>query len=810
MGAAVRLVIATVLASVVLVAVPGRPLSAAASGTNVLLGRPVVACPQGAYGGTTCEAVNDGNDATRYIASVDGDWWIVIDAGALVTVKDYRVVGPTHEGGGLCNEGGAKTIAGYTANPTILNADPSMVFYVHTTSVPCWDGVSVGTIVDGTLPRPFTARYFLISGHSFFYGGWNEFSLFESAPLVPPTSDNVLLDRPVVSCPAGNYATDFGSGNCGDVNDGDDATRYTAAADGLWSVVIDAGSDVPVKNFHVAGPTPIPGGCSQGNAKISGFSSPPFTVGSATMVFQHDLANQCWVGVTLDGTLPQTYTARFFMISGVSFYYGGWNELALYRAVVANPNPVVDLTCPASPVFVHDGAVIRGRFSAPDGTAVWRATYDGFNQAGPAPLALAADHTFSLSVGAPLLSAGTFHVVVRVTDGATASGQAACTLTAVPKRAMLYVHGTTGSAAQDPIVGPSDFPSLFGRLARRYPFFLFTYYEDAANRAFPSFACEATGQRQLPSIDPQAGMPLDFGTAPDPAPGTCDSNDDVELNAVLLDQDVAALADDFDDVTLISNSGGGRIVRTYLAYAAASHSASLGVVDLVMSLEGVQQGTYLAAVFYQLDASVDSDPDKAAVRDQILDAVKPVVKHDPRRPLFEDVTPGSPNIRYTNEAVAVPNEPNYVNVDGDVVLNVIDSFFFVQLSAGTYAVGDYVMLPGSDDPRDVPELGGARFLPSAAGRGASSTEWELRRTMDLHIDPSVPGTVVTSFEIQNILDAPEAHTNLGKKLDQICVQYHGVEHLDAVLFEQIAALDSGLAPAPGTLGLQVRREVSCP
>ena len=280
-----------------------------AAGANVLLNKPVVACPAGEYGGTTCSAVNDGNDGTRYIAAADGDWWILIDAGALVTVQDYRVVGPTHVSGDLCNEGGAKTIAGYTANPTSLNADPSMVFHVSTVSLPCWDGPSTGVVVTGALPRPFTARYFLILGHSGFYGGWNEFALYESAPLVPPTSNNALLDRPVVSCPAGNYATDFGSGNCGDINDGNDATRYTAAFDGPWSVVIDAGADVSVKDFHVAGPTPIPGGCSGGTAKISGFSGPPFAINSATMAFQYDLPPQCWSGATLDGTLPHAFTA---------------------------------------------------------------------------------------------------------------------------------------------------------------------------------------------------------------------------------------------------------------------------------------------------------------------------------------------------------------------------------------------------------------------------------------------------------------------------------------------------------------------
>lgn len=483
-----------------------------------------------------------------------------------------------------------------------------------------------------------------------------------------------------------------------------------------------------------------------------------------------------------------------------------WTQAARF-----NSAPTVSLTCP-SRVYVHDGATISGRFTDPDPGETWTATYDGFNQAGPAPLLLNSDQTFELGVEKPILGAGTFNVVIAVTDNAGAAGEARCTIVAVPKRVMLYVHGTTGSFRQD-ASDPrgNDFPSLFGRLVAGYPVRFYRYYEDAGDRDpnDATFACLPGTRRAIPAIDPSAEMPVDL-TGDDPYPGTCDSNDDVELNAVRLDADLQDLANDFDNVTLLSNSGGARIVRTYLAYAKASNSPSLDLVDLVVSLEGVQQGTYLAAVVEGLDQAVDGDPERAQVRDTLLDRVKPLIRHDPRRPLFQDVIPASQDIQYTNTGVTLPDGVHYVNVDGDIRIHIIESFFLIPVEEPqVYSVGDVVILPGSDDPRDLPDRGGARFLPSSAAMGASSDEWELTRDYDLHYDPTAPGLLVGGWELSDLLGAPEAHVNLGSMLDRMCVQGQGRRHLDEVLFRQIASLDSG-APEPGILGLGRGSEVSCP
>ena len=477
----------------------------------------------------------------------------------------------------------------------------------------------------------------------------------------------------------------------------------------------------------------------------------------------------------------------------------------------ANTAPVV--TVPANTqIFMHDGLNVAGSFADPDPGQSWTGSVDFGDGTGPMALALNPDHTFALVHA--YRGVGTYTVTVAITDSAGAVGSASFHVKVVPKRVMVYVHGTTGSFRQDASdPARNDMPSLFGQLFARYgPVQFFRFYEDRGNQdPAASPRCLATGRRAYPIIDPSAGMPLDSAGA-DPAPGICDSNDDIELNGVLLDDDVRALAARFDKVTLLSNSGGTRIVRSFLAYAAARAAAnptqfsSLALVDQVVTLEGVQQGTYIAAAYNGLDTAARLDPRAAFARAVVGAIVTAWVGHDPNRPTFEDVTPGSKNIVYSNKSVPIPNGIHYVNVYGNIRVKVLQSFGFFRLPTDTVEIGDVVMLPGDDDPTAVPDTGGARFLPAAAGRGQSSTEWDLVHDFDLDFDPSADRNTFGS-----VLAAPELHTNFGKKMHDICVRGGDatIQHLDDALFRAIIALDDGTAPDPTKLGFGIAPRVAC-
>lgn len=475
----------------------------------------------------------------------------------------------------------------------------------------------------------------------------------------------------------------------------------------------------------------------------------------------------------------------------------------------SNTRPTLSLPSDLD-IFLHDGLAVTASFTDPDADQTWTGTVDYPDNVGPIPLEFSADQTFALIH--LFKEPGTYDVRVVVTDSAGSSAAGGFTVTVIPKRVMLYVHGTTGNFRQDPQdPKANDMPSLFARLFDRYALRFYQYYEDRGlARSENDLACEAEGRRELPAIDLSSGLPLSPGY-PDPAdppPGICDSNDDVGLNAVLLDSDVLRLGKDFDRVTILSNSGGGRIVRTFLAYSAAAGTGAVDIVDQVIFLGAVHQGTYLTVVYDDIDHVVSQVPEAVIVRDHILDAVKTTVEHDPRRPLFDDVRPGSAIIRYTNVSVPVPNGPHYINVNGDMRVHIHQSVFLIPFETNVVEFGDFVTLPGEDDPRAMPERGGARFLPSRAGRGRSSTEWELTRDFNVNFDPTILNVVIIQ-QIADLVEAPEMHMNLGAQMDQICVRFGGVRRLDEVLFHQIEALDRGPHPEPGKLGFRAS-QVKCP
>lgn len=505
------------------------------------------------------------------------------------------------------------------------------------------------------------------------------------------------------------------------------------------------------------------------------------------------------------GAPPPPYELRLY-------YRDGLLRLGSTGSVgVATNNPPAVTALPDRTVFQKDGLTDTVTFADPDPNEAFTVALD---YGDGATEARALDQAHSFTIRHSYARVGIFTVSIRVTDRAGAVGSTSFHVKVTPKRVMVYVHGTTGSFAQDPgDPAKNDMPSLFGPLAARYGTVqFFRFYEDRGNQdpvARPR--CLPNGRRSYPTIDPSAGLPLDSAGA-DPAPGICDSNDDIELNGVLLDDDVRALASQFDKVTLLSNSGGTRIVRSFLAYAAARAAANptqfstLSVVDQVVTLEGVQQGTYIAAAYNGLDPAARLDPRIAFARAVVVAIVTATVGHDPNRPTFEDVTPMSQNIVHTNRTVPIPNGIHYVNVYGNIRVSVSQSFGFFTLRTDTVEIGDVVMLPGEDDPTAVPTLGGARFLPAAAGRGRSSTEWDLAHDFSLDFDPSADASTFGS-----ILAAPELHTNFGKQMHDICVRGGdgGSLHLDDALFRAISALDDGTAPDPTKLGFGIAPRVAC-
>jgi hypothetical protein len=380
-----------------------------------------------------------------------------------------------------------------------------------------------------------------------------------------------------------------------------------------------------------------------------------------------------------------------------------------------------------------------------------------------------------------------------------------------PARRIVYVHGTTGSFKGN------DFPVLLNPLRNRYPVSVYEYYEDKANATSATdFSCQPQTQRPIPAFSPAAfTFTVD---PPDPAPGVCDSNDDLELNAIVLESDLRALAAQSSHITIISNSGGSAIVRAYLAYAAATGSPSLDVVDSVVFLEGVQAGTTIAAR-YNGTGLPQKRGNKWNLTDQAFDLVKIGLVHDPRRPVFQDVLPRSDFQRYVGRDVPLPDKVHYINLSGDVVLHVYQLPvlpWMKPIDLGSEGFGDFVMLPGSDDPTRLPADGGSRLLPSVLGRGASSTQWILRKEYPVYIDGAVgnPGSTILAGLVTAFND-PASHLFFSR-MSEICVQVPGddpahpkVRRLPGPIIDAIAALDQ-TPPDPQKVGFGNMQRVECP
>src|SRR5205085_5685890 len=159
---------------------------------------------------------------------------------------------------------------------------------------------------------------------------------------------------------------------------------------------------------------------------------------------------------------------------------------------------------------------------------------------------------------------------------------------AAPMRGIIFVHGIHGDARLP------GFEAVLQPLAdpTRYVFESFEYWDDVANRS-SSGQCDA---RLIPAST-VGGFPVDVPASG--APAFCDSEDDVGLNAVLLDHEITTRTSPgpqgwpVDRITLVANSMGGAIVRAYLAYAVESGNPSLARVDSIVFLQGAQEGSWL-------------------------------------------------------------------------------------------------------------------------------------------------------------------------------------------------------------------------
>ncbi|HEV2250873.1 MAG TPA: PA14 domain-containing protein [Candidatus Limnocylindria bacterium] len=388
---------------------------------------------------------------------------------------------------------------------------------------------------------------------------------------------------------------------------------------------------------------------------------------------------------------------------------------------------------------------------------------------------------------------GSSSVEVVPTNALCTQSTASCS---APKRAFMFVHGINGDSANRSIfqllLKPLE--DRYGEVnVRRFP-----YFQD---RAFKTDSGCLGGRSALIPADAH-GLPIN--TSPSSlASDVCDSESNVGLDAILLDQDIQTLHRDTGaPVTLICNSMGCAIVRAYLAYSVAANPTAAPVVDNIFFLQGAQQGSWLDWGSTGLQGLSDSaNPLDRLTNTLVSENARRLVGFDPNRPAFEDLRPLSPTYRFVNPDVAhVPDAIGYFNVASDIRwkidMGILGTRFVRNPVESNGSFGDYVMLPGPEDPTRLDVLGGERFDASTIGRGRDNLEWTLRKDFVVKIEtyvvllpilaiPDQDWTYPTPPLVPDPFALAESHFQLGSKMHEITTQRDRRTGLTAPLDELI-------------------------
>lgn len=323
-----------------------------------------------------------------------------------------------------------------------------------------------------------------------------------------------------------------------------------------------------------------------------------------------------------------------------------------------------------------------------------------------------------------------------VTDVVTGNGSGA---------QVLILHGVTQSS-DVPI-----FSSLVDKVRAQVPdatVNYFSYYQDKSGQ-LPDGSCDANSDTQNPPAIPadDAGLPYDTSQND----GYCDSEGDIGQNAVRLDDTVKRLYEaSGQPVILVGYSMGGETIRSFLAYSTQRHDGVAdGMVDSVVTIHGVQQGSWLSLGSYALYGLPPWA--QGPVKDLVAKFAP-----DPDRPATREFNPIANYLHWVHaNSGQLPDIP-YYNTWGDEHLVQKHCLFLGHLCT-TYdpgSWGDIVLKPGTDGPTENTVTGGERFAP----HGYTGSSWQWRERFEVSVDPFSPFSQIDG--IMALLGAPQQHSNI--------------------------------------------------
>jgi pimeloyl-ACP methyl ester carboxylesterase len=309
---------------------------------------------------------------------------------------------------------------------------------------------------------------------------------------------------------------------------------------------------------------------------------------------------------------------------------------------------------------------------------------------------------------------------------------------------ILYVHGIAENSALN-----IDFKPLFDRLSAANPGMTisrFAYYQDISSCVGGT----------TPPVVPAANSSMPIDTASEG--GSCDSEPDLGLNTLKLEEKIRALYDQtHQTVILVGYSMGATTIRGMLAYSEETGDGVAAMVDSVAMLHGVQQGSYLVR-----DAETGSRLPLVGTGVNLLSEW--LAQVDLHRPAPQELQPRSAWFTYlANQAATLPRALPTVNTFGDEQIHSISCFLFWCQEHNVGNWGDAVLATGTDNPTQTPSDGGARFLPY----GQDAQHWQYDEVDVILWDPS-DDSAMLGAETQ-VAFAPEMHVNYLTQQDKITV-----------------------------------------
>jgi hypothetical protein len=325
-----------------------------------------------------------------------------------------------------------------------------------------------------------------------------------------------------------------------------------------------------------------------------------------------------------------------------------------------------------------------------------------------------------------------------------------------PQAQVLFLHGVDQSASDN------VFSSLFDKVAAAVPgvkIDRYDYFQDKVGST-PT-GCDPLANSQQPVTIPAqtAGLPYDLSQN---KPPRCDSEGDLGQNAIRLDQKIRQMYQSSGrKVILVGYSMGGETIRSFLAYSTSvGDGVASGMVDSVVTMHGVQQGSWFAL----------GAPTLAGLPEWLGTPVDNFIHQwapDPRRLATQQFNPRGNYLHWVHgHSSKLPDVP-YYNTWGDERISVQHCFLPFHhgcVEVDTSVWGDVVLLPGTDVPTQDTLLGGERFLP----KGYTANSWQWNELNRVRWNPLTDPFQLIA--LAKIVAAPQQHSNVPNAQSKIAVK----------------------------------------